>query len=71
MTTRTPRLIKIVIALLAAAVSLALTLSSINATTTWWILKLPDTGQTTSYTDVVGEDADYSINPPIRTMARP
>jgi hypothetical protein len=28
---------------------------------------LPDTGQTTSYTDTFGEDSDYSINPPAYT----
>lgn len=29
--------------------------------------KLPDSGQTTSYTDTTGEDADYAINPPSYT----
>ncbi|MFH0729814.1 MAG: DUF1566 domain-containing protein [Pseudomonadota bacterium] len=29
--------------------------------------EIPDTGQTTSYTDTVGEDADYTINPPAYT----
>ena len=29
--------------------------------------KLPDTGQTTSYTDTYGEDSDYHINPPCYT----
>ncbi len=28
------------------------------------VMKIPDTGQTTSYTSTVGEDADYLINPP-------
>lgn len=28
---------------------------------------LPDTGQTTSYTDIFGEDSDYNINPPSYT----
>jgi len=28
---------------------------------------VPDTGQTTSYTDTFGEDADYTINPPSYT----
>ncbi|MEJ2166241.1 MAG: hypothetical protein P8X90_11970, partial [Desulfobacterales bacterium] len=28
---------------------------------------LPDTGQTSSYTDTFGEDSDYSINPPAYT----
>jgi hypothetical protein len=28
---------------------------------------VPDTGQTTSYTDTFGEDSDYSINPPSYT----
>ncbi|MCB0212046.1 MAG: DUF1566 domain-containing protein [Anaerolineae bacterium] len=67
LTTRIPYLLKIATALFAAAIALALTLSSIRATTTWQLLKLPDTGQTTSYTDVFGEDADYSINPPTYT----
>jgi hypothetical protein len=31
------------------------------------IAGLPDTGQTTSYTDTYGEDADYPINPPAYT----
>lgn len=26
--------------------------------------QLPDTGQTTSFTNIAGEDADYTINPP-------
>ncbi len=29
----------------------------------WTMLKLPDTGQTQSYTDTFGEDSDYPINP--------
>ncbi len=33
------------------------------ATNGWSMLKLPDTGQTTSYTTTPGEDSDYSINP--------
>ncbi len=28
---------------------------------------IPDTGQTTSYTDIFGEDSDYTINPPSYT----
>ncbi len=28
------------------------------------VFKLPDTGQTQSYTDTFGEDSDYTINPP-------
>ncbi|MBW2312210.1 MAG: DUF1566 domain-containing protein [Deltaproteobacteria bacterium] len=41
----------------------------VNATplSTWTMLKLPDTGQTQSYTDVFGEDSDYTINPPSYT----
>ena len=31
------------------------------------MLKLPDTGQTTSYTTTWGEDSDYTINPPSYT----
>jgi hypothetical protein len=31
------------------------------------MLKLPDTGQTTSYTTTFGEDHDYTINPPSYT----
>jgi len=30
-------------------------------------LKLPDTGQTLSYTDIPGEDSDYTFNPPSYT----
>ena len=30
----------------------------------WSMLKLPDTGQTNSFTATFGEDADYAINPP-------
>ena len=33
----------------------------------WSELNLPDTGQTTSYTDTWGEDSDYTINPPSYT----
>ncbi len=33
----------------------------------WAMLKLPDTGQTQSYTDTFGEDSDYTINPPSYT----
>jgi len=33
----------------------------------WTMLKLPDTGQTTSYTTTWGEDSDYTINPPSYT----
>src|SRR3989338_5085700 len=33
----------------------------------WTMLKLPDTGQTTSYTTTYGEDHDYTINPPSYT----
>lgn len=33
----------------------------------WSMLKLPDTGQTTSYTTTPGEDSDYAINPPSYT----
>lgn len=41
----------------------------VNATplSTWTMLKLPDTGQTQSYTDIFGEDSDYTINPPSYT----
>ncbi len=67
MTTTSSRLIKMVIAVITATISLTLTLSAIHATTTWRLLKLPDTGQTTSYTDVSGEDSDYSLNPPTYT----
>jgi len=38
-----------------------------SVTPGWSMLKLPDTGQTTSYTTVPGEDADYLINPPSYT----
>ena len=33
----------------------------------WTMLKLPDTGQTQSYTSTFGEDSDYIINPPSYT----
>jgi hypothetical protein len=36
-------------------------------TSMWTMLKLPDTGQTTSYTTTFGEDNDYTINPPSYT----
>jgi len=36
-------------------------------TTICTVLKLPDTGQTQSYTETYGEDSDYSINPPSYT----
>ena len=38
-----------------------------TTSSTWTMLKLPDTGQTTSYTTTYGEDHDYSINPPSYT----
>ncbi len=47
--------------------ALIVTASSVYATTTWQMLKLPDTGQTLSYTDTFGEDSDYTINPPTYT----
>ena len=37
---------------------------TVNATYSWTMLNLPDTGQTMSYTDTWGEDSDYNINPP-------
>ncbi len=66
-TMTTPRLVKIIVALLLASVALIWTLSSISATTTWRMSALPDTGQTTDYTATTGEDSDYSINPPSYT----
>ncbi len=58
---------KAVIAVVAIAVTLTVALSSGFArglqTTTWRMSALPDTGQTTGYTDVFGEDPDYSNNP--------
>ena len=41
--------------------SLSITVSS------WTMPKLPDTGQTQSFTDTFGEDSDYTINPPSYT----
>src|SRR3990172_4181507 len=38
-----------------------------SPSSTWTMLKLPDTGQTTSYTTTYGEDHDYTINPPFYT----
>ncbi|MCP4538828.1 MAG: DUF1566 domain-containing protein, partial [Chloroflexi bacterium] len=52
------------IASLAALVVIA---SSVYAKSTRQMLKLPDTGQTTSYTETFGEDSDYNINPPTYT----
>ena len=40
---------------------------TINPVSVEAALTLPDTGQTTSYTDTFGEDADYTINPPAYT----
>jgi len=37
------------------------------STTPSAVVKLPDTGQTQSYTDTFGEDSDYTINPPSYT----
>jgi hypothetical protein len=49
----------------AVAASGTGTLSSeANATPVFPHYKLPDTGQTSSYTDTSGEDHDYLINPP-------
>ena len=38
--------------------------TSSSTNTAWTMLKLPDTGQTQSYTATFGEDSDYTINPP-------
>ncbi len=38
-----------------------------SSNSVWSMLKLPDSGQTTSYTTTPGEDSDYSINPPSYT----
>lgn len=61
---------------LIAAVLLILTLSlsgcsggsDAGGTTAQTMNKLPDTGQTTSYTATFGEDHDYTINPPSLTV---
>jgi len=37
------------------------------ASSSWSMLKLPDTGQTNHFTATFGEDADYTINPPAFT----
>ncbi len=55
------------IALVVALAALVVTADFIYATTTWQMLKLPDTGQTDGYTDTFGEDSDYSINTPTYT----
>ena len=51
---------------LIAARSFSVTVASTSAppTGTWTMLKLPDTGQTNSFTTTFGEDSDYTINPP-------
>ncbi|MBI5749112.1 MAG: DUF1566 domain-containing protein [Nitrospinae bacterium] len=43
------------------------TTGTTTTTSAWTMLKLPDTGQTTSYTTTFGEDHDYTINPPSYT----
>ena len=44
--------------------ALLLGLLALNASAQQSMLKLPDTGQTNTYTATFGEDADYAINPP-------
>jgi len=61
---------KMSITLIAIALLLTIALSSVYAYrkySEFLALNLPDTGQTTSYTDTFGEDSDYTINPPIYT----
>jgi len=38
--------------------------STTSSTGVWSMLALPDTGQTTNYTDTFGEDSDFTIHPP-------
>ena len=47
---------------LFALITLAFVSNAQNVTRT--MLRLPDTGETTSYTTTFGEDNDYTINPP-------
>lgn len=55
------------IILIVAIAILTMTASLVFTTTAKQMLNLPDTGQTISYTETFGEDADYSINPPTYT----
>jgi hypothetical protein len=50
-----------------------LKISSISLLVTFWVfsepvkktmIRLPDTGETSGFTEIYGEDADYNINPP-------
>ncbi|MCP3683231.1 MAG: DUF1566 domain-containing protein, partial [bacterium] len=52
---------------IASFAALVVIASSVYAKSTRQMLKLPDTGQTISYTDTFGEDSDYSINTPTYT----
>ena len=45
----------------------SITTTTESTTTTTITPKLPDTGQTQSYTNTFGEDSDYTINPPSYT----
>jgi len=49
---------------LSISVFFLITLISLGQSAVKSMLRLPDTGETTSYTTTFGEDADYSINPP-------
>jgi sugar lactone lactonase YvrE/formylglycine-generating enzyme required for sulfatase activity len=51
---------------LLAARSFSVTVGSTSTPPSgaWTMAKLPDTGQTQSYTATVGEDSDYTVNPP-------
>jgi len=55
--------------LIAALMSEKVYLPSVNSgtSTTTSSLKLPDTGQVTDYAATVGEDSDYTLNPPTYT----
>ena len=46
------------------SISFLITLISLGQSAVKSMLRLPDTGETTSYTTTFGEDADYTINPP-------
>ena len=45
-------------------VALSYTVAASTNTSDWSMAKLPDTGQTQSFTATFGEDSDYSVNPP-------
>ena len=55
---QTPR--KLSLAIISVFITLIINAQAVNKT----MKRLPGTGQTTSYTNTFGEDADYNFNPP-------